>query len=597
MPNLNLFFHPMNFPFPEQQPGKNQPHTFPSLEALDQHNTDPRIIHARALKSSHTDSSIFNNLITLYSKSKANLLSYSLRLFHQIPSPNIVSWTALISSHSKSPLSLHLFLSMLRYPILPNQRTLASLFKTCASLSHAFSFGLSLHSLSLKLCLQNKPFCGSALLNFYSRFRSPDSARKVFDEIQNRDEVCYAAMIVCFARNSRCLDSLAVFADMRHCYVGSTMYSVSGALRAAAELAALEQCRVVHAHAVVVGLDKNVIVGTALIDGYGKAGLVFDARRVFNENLSELSIVAWNAMMAGYAQQGDKNSVLQLFHLLKTRGFVPDEYSFLAVLTAFSNAGLYFESGKWMERMRIEYVLEPGLEHYTCLIGAAGRAGRLEDAERMAITMPFEPDAAVWRALLSSCAIHGAADMAWKIAQKLLELDPYDDSAYVIAANVLSSAGRWDEVAEVRKRMKDWRVKKEGGRSWIELKGKVHVFLAGDRRHDRVEEIYTKLKELMEECEKFGYVPIWDEMLHNVEEKEKKEGLWYHSERLALAFGLVSGSPPGKALRIVKNLRICRDCHECFKYISRVVEREIIVRDVNRYHRFLNGSCTCGDIW
>ncbi|KAJ0011164.1 hypothetical protein Pint_32895 [Pistacia integerrima] len=206
---------------------------------------------------------------------------------------------------------------------------------------------------------------------------------------------------------------------MRSCDVGSTMYSVSGALRAAAELAAVQQCRVIHGHAVVAGLDKNLIVGTALVDGYGKAGLVFDARRVFNENLSELNIVALNAMMAGYAQQGDKNSVLELFHLLETRGFVPDEYSFLAVLTAFCNAGLDFESEKWMERMRVEYGLEP-LEHYTCLICAVGRAGRLEDAERIAMAMPFEPDAAVWRVLLSSCIVHGAADMAWKMAQRFL---------------------------------------------------------------------------------------------------------------------------------------------------------------------------------
>ena len=146
--------------------------------------------------------------------------------------------------------------------------------------------------------------------------------------------------------------------------------------------------------------------------------------------------------------------------------------------------------------------------------------------------------------------------------------------------------------------MKDRRVKKKGGKSWIEVKGNVHVFWAGDRRHERTEEIYAKLAELMKEIEKLGYKPVWDEMLHEVGESEKREALWYHSEKLALAYWVVSGAaPPGKPLRIVKNLRICKDCHEAFKYISRVIEREIIVRDVNRYHKFLNGSCTCGDIW
>ncbi|XP_022722337.1 putative pentatricopeptide repeat-containing protein At5g52630 [Durio zibethinus] len=559
-------------------------------------NSDPRILHAQALKSPRIDRSIYNNLITLYSKN--NLLDFSLRLFNQIPSPKIVSWTSLISAYSNCPLSLNFFLSMLRHPILPNQRTLASLFKTCVSLPRCLFFGLSLHALSFKLSLNAQPFSGSALINFYSKYRLPVYARKVFDEMPERDEVCYAAVIVGLVQNSKPLESLSLFAVMKSCNVGSTMHSVSGALRAVADLAALEQCRMIHGHAVVTGFDKNVIVGCALVDGYGKAGFVSDARKVFDENIEVLNIVGWNALMAGYAQQGDKNSVVELFRLMENGGFVPDEYSYLAVLSGFYNAGLVGEAEMWLKRMKVESGIEPWLEHYTCLIGALGRAGRLEDAERIAMTMPVKPDAAVWRSLLSSCAHHGAADMALRMARRLLELDPNDDSAYAIAANVLSVAGRWIEVAEMRKLMKYRRVKKEAGKSWIEIKGNVHVFWAGDRKHERTEEIYAKLAELMKEIEKLGYKPVWDEMLHEVGEREKREALWYHSEKLALAYGIVSGAaPPGKPLRIVKNLRICKDCHEAFKYISRLLEREIIVRDVNRYHKFLNGSCSCGDTW
>ncbi|KAG6668541.1 putative pentatricopeptide repeat-containing protein At5g52630 [Carya illinoinensis] len=557
--------------------------------------TDPRVVHAQAIVAANTDRSVYNNLITLYSKS--DLLSYSLRLFHQIPSPNVVSWTALISAHANSILSLHHFVSMLRHPTFPNQRTFASLFKTCTALP-SFSFGLGLHSLALKLSVSSEPFSGSALVNFYSKYRLPNEARKALDDITHRDEVCYSAIIVGLAQNSRPIDALSMFAEMRACDVASTIYSVSGSLRAVAEIAAWEQCRIIHAHAVVTGLDSNVIVGSALIDGYGRAGFISDAREVFDENFPVMNIVGWNALMAGYAQHGDNNMTLRLFNSMEARGLVPDEYSFLAVLTSFCNAGLAVESEQWMNRMKVDYGLEPGLEHYTCLVGALGRAGRLKEAERLAMTIPFVPDAAVWRSLLSSCAYHGAADMAWTMARKLLELNPHDDSAYVIATNVLSVAGRWDEVAEVRKMMKDRGVKKEGGRSWVEVQGKVHVFLAGDRRHERTEEIYEKLAELMEEIEKLGYVPVWKEMLREVGEGEKREALWYHSEKLAVAFGVVSGAaPPGKALRIVKNLRICRDCHEAFKYFSRILEKEIIVRDVNRYHRFSYGSCSCGDIW
>ncbi|KAI6694091.1 hypothetical protein NL676_021801 [Syzygium grande] len=559
-------------------------------------NTDPRITHARALKSwSHQDRFLCNQLITLYSRS--NLSSYAHRVFAQIPSPNVVSWTSLISAHADSLLSLRHFVSMLRRSALPNQRTVASLLRTCTTLL-CVPFGLSLHSLSLKLGFANEPFSGSALISFYAKCRLAGSALKVFHEIPERDEVCYSAVVVGLAQSSRPIDALSAFADMQCCDIGSTVHSVSGALRAASELAALEQCAIIHAHAVVTGLDNNVVVASALIDGYGKAGLISDARCVFDENVAVMNDIGWNAMMSSYAQQGDVESAVKLFHEMEARGLVPDEYSFLAILTACCNAGLVVETENWLTRMRLEYALEPRLEHYTCLVTAMGNAGKLEEAKRLAMTMPFEPDAAVWRSLLIACGHHSDVDMARSAAEQLLELDPNDDSAYVIVANILSSSGRYNEVAEVRKRMKDRRVKKEGGMSWIEVRGEVHVFMSGDRKHERTEEVYSKLMELMEKIESLGYVPVWKVISHELGEKEKKEALWYHSEKLAVAFGLLNGvSPPHKALRIVKNLRICKDCHEVFKYISRAEEREIIVRDVNRYHRFLNGVCTCRDIW
>ncbi|XP_057422355.1 pentatricopeptide repeat-containing protein At4g33170-like [Lotus japonicus] len=558
-------------------------------------NDDPRATHARAITSTTADTATFNNLITRYSKS--NHPSYAVAVFHQIPRPNVASWTSLISAHSNTLLSLRYFISMLRHPAFPNHRTLASLFRTCTFLS-SLSFGLSLHSLSLKLALSHDPFPASALVAFYSKFRLPHHARRVFDEISHRDNVCYSAIIVALAQNSQHLDALLVFADMRDGGFTSTVHSVSGGLRAAAQLAALEQCRMIHAHAVVAGLDSNAVVGTALVDGYGKAGLVNDARRVFEDDLMCMNLVGWNAMMSGYAQQGDHQSTLELFDSMGSRGLVPDEYSFLAILTSLCNAGMFLQVDQWLSTMKVDHGLEPTLEHYTCLVGAVARAGQLERAERIALTMPFEPDAAVWRALLSACAYHGAADKAWSVARRVLELEPHDDSAYAIVANVLSAAGRWDEVAELRKAMKDGKVKKKGGRSWIEVQGKVHVFVAGDWKHERSVEIYEKLAELMGDIEKLGYVPVWDEILHNVGEEKRKDALWHHSEKLAVAFGVLCESLPSrKPLRIVKNLRICKDCHEAFKYMTRVLEREIIVRDVNRYHRFLNGSCTCKDIW
>ncbi|KAF6144461.1 hypothetical protein GIB67_024688 [Kingdonia uniflora] len=486
---------------------------------------------------------------------------------------------------------------MLRHSILPNQHTLASLLKTCAFLK-TLSFGHQLHSVSLKLGLSHLPFVGSSLINFYSKCRLPFECFQVFDEIPRKDEYCYSGAIVGLAQNGRSFDALRVFGCMRNVGVGSTAYSVSGALRAAAEMAALEQCRVIHGHAVVTGFYSDFVVGAALVDGYGRAGIVSEARQVFDELLPVLNVVAWNAMMSGYAQMGDTDSVVDLFHGMKYRGLVPDEFSFLAVLTAFSNAGSVLGADTWLSLMKVEFRVDPRITHYTCLVGAKARAGQLEDAEGIAMTMPFEPDEAVWRILLSACAKQGATDMALRMGHKLLEKNPRDDSAFVILANVYASAGKWEVVAKVRKMMRERGVRKEIGQSWIEVRGEVHVFIAGDKRHELTMEIYAKLVELVVEIENLGYSAVPEAMLHEVDVVEKTESLWYHSEKLAVAFGVVSGAaPPGKVLRIVKNLIICRDCHEAFKYMCRVIDRVIVVRDVNRYHRFERGHCTCGDHW
>ncbi|XP_047978556.1 pentatricopeptide repeat-containing protein At2g03880, mitochondrial-like [Salvia hispanica] len=554
---------------------------------------DPRCAHAQAIKKFVTPTpqniSFFNNLITLYSK--FNLHSSALLLFHSIPSPNTVTWTSIISaSASASPLScFRLFLSMLRHPLRPrpNSHTLSTLLKASASLSD-HPIAPQLQSLSLKLSFHRHPFVASAFVSLYCKTRDVDSALKVFDEMPHRDEVCYAALINGLARAERPLDALRCFVEMKREGVASTCHSVSGAISAASRVAMLEQCLIMHCHALVAGFDSHVYVATALIDGYGKCGVVEEARVVFDEMGTEVNLVGWNAMMAGYAQQGSHEHAVELFGLMESRGIEADVFSFLAILTAFYNAGMVEEIEIWLNRMKLEYGLEPLIEHYTCLVGAMGKAGRLEEAERVALTMPDKPDAALWRVLLSICADQRNPRVARRMSEKLLEINPNDDSAYVILANAFAGA---EEAKKVWTMMRDNGVRKEAGNSWIEVRGRTHVFFAGrDVRHPRKDEIEAKLAELISESERLGYALSEDD--------ERKEMLWFHSEKLAVAFGLLSGvTPEGKAVRIVKNLRICRDCHEFFKCISRVRKREIIVRDAHRYHRFVNGTCNCGDSW
>ncbi|XP_020575071.1 pentatricopeptide repeat-containing protein At3g24000, mitochondrial-like [Phalaenopsis equestris] len=560
---------------------------------------DPARLHAQLIKSSSATTSSasarfqYNQLISLYSRSPSPIPD-ALHLFHRLPvTPNSASWTSAISSLSGDPLSAaSLFLSMLRRPSLPTQSTISSLLKILSSSSLHLPLGLQLHSLSLKLSLSSLPFSASSLISFYSKHRLPTHALKAFDEIVHPDHVCFSAIIAALAHNHRSAQSLSFFHQM-HCRgLPSTIYSISSAVRAAADSASLDQTRIFHSHSVVSGLHPNPIVGTALLAAYGKSGVVPDARRSFDELhfAGKANLVSWNALLSTYAQQGDAACAQQLFDEMLRRDLLPDDYTFLAILAAYSNSGMVEETERWLNAMRALYSVEPKLEHYSCLLGAMARAGRLDEAERFAHAMPFEPDAAVWRTILSACMAHRNADVGRRAAARLLELDPRDDSAYVMLAKIYSFLGRKEEMAKLWMGMRDQGVRKEGGRSWIEVAGGVHVFIAGDRRHERSSEIYGKVRELERETGKLGY------------EEKGGEGVWEHSERLAVAMGLLGGgggtAAEGRpALRVIKNLRICGDCHEFFKYVSRAVGMEIVVRDVNRYHRFYEGVCSCKDCW
>uniref|UniRef100_K4AJ52 DYW domain-containing protein n=1 Tax=Setaria italica TaxID=4555 RepID=K4AJ52_SETIT len=521
-----------------------------AASAMAEAGGDPAVLHAVLVKTASSSRAAYNFLLSRYPP------SLSLPLLSRLPfRPTAASLTSYLSSESSSSPSSAL-------PLLRRVLGVSPAFLADGPLSSLLRsmpppLAPHLHALAFKLALSSSPYSASCLITLYFRFRSPTAARRLFDEIpvRDRDPVCYSSTIVGLAQNGQYEESLSVFAGMRSNAVDSTMYALSGALRAAAGLAALEQTCGIHAHAVVVGLDGNVAVGTALVDAYGKAGVMDDAVKVFEGLGDDRNLITWNAVLSAHAQQGDVPAVVELFNRMMELGFAPDGLSFLAILTACSNAGADAEAEFWLEAMQSKYNVKPGIEHYTCVVGAMARVGRLEDAESVACKMPCKPDAAVWRTLLMGCVVHRK-----------------DDSTYVMLANVYSAAGKKDEEAASWTAMRDCGVRKEGGRSWIEGRGQVHVFVANEKRHEQLLEIYDKLNELIQEVEKLGY-------------KEAGEGSWHHSERLALAYGLISGAvPSGKVLRIVKNLRICAHCHEFFKYASMVIDRVIVVRDVNRYH-------------
>ncbi|KAI9122577.1 hypothetical protein K1719_006417 [Acacia pycnantha] len=126
----------------------------------------------------------------------------------------------------------------------------------------------------------------------------------------------------------------------------------------------------------------------------------------------------------------------------------------------------------------------------------------------------------------------------------------------------------------------------------------MHRFLTGDKAHPFSKEIYLKIEEMNRRLQEYGHKPRTAQVLFDMEEEDKEDALSYHSERLAIAFALIAAaSDSSSPIRILKNLRVCEDCHASTKLISTIYQTDIIVRDRSRFHHFQDGTCSCKDYW
>jgi pentatricopeptide repeat protein len=287
---------------------------------------------------------------------------------------------------------------------------------------------------------------------------------------------------------------------------------------------------------------------------------------------------------------------LDLFNEMKNEGFKPNDVTFIGVLAACSHVGLVEEGLSYFNSMSNEYGIHARPDHYACVVDILGRAGQLDRARRFVEDMSITADAMVWRTLLSACKVHKNIEIGELAAKHLLELEPHDSASYVLLSNAYAVTGKWSNRDQVRKMMKDRGVKKEPGRSWIEVKKKVHAFFVGDRSHPLADEIYNFLEDLNDRIAKIGYKQENYHLFHEKEQEQKDPTAFVHSEKLAVAFGLMT-LHPCMPLRVMKNLRVCNDCHSWMKFSSQVMGREIVLRDVYRFHHFNNGNCSCGDFW
>lgn len=342
-----------------------------------------------------------------------------------------------------------------------------------------------------------------------------------------------------------------------------------------------------------MGLEENVFVGTSIINMYSKCGRVEMAREAF-DFMKEKNVKSWTAMITGYGMHGQATKALEVFYMMISAGFKPNYVTLLSVLTACSHAGLLKEGWHLFNSMNYEFGVEPRVEHYACMVDLLGHAGCLNEAYDLIKRMKVRPDSVIWGSLLGACRIHKNVELGEISAKRLFELDPINYGYCVLLLNIYADAGRWEDTERLRVLMKDGGLVKPPGFSLVELHGRVHVFLIGDREHPDHEKIYKYLEKLTMKLQDFGYISNKTSVLHDINEEEKEMALRVHSEKLAVAFGIMN-SAPGTAIQVVKNLRVCGDCHTVLKLISKSVNREIVIRDSKRFHHFRDGLCSCGD--
>ena len=491
--------------------------------------------------------------------------------------------------------SVFVYNQMWRNGIFPDSSTFPTVLKSVAQLCRQ-ELGKAIHCCIIQMGLDSNVYISTALVNMYGLCSSVNDARQVFDEMPERNIVSWNALITGYNHNRMFREVMDVFREMQIAGAKPVEVTMVGVLMACAHLGALNQGRWIDEYMDQNRLRLNVFVGTALIDMYAKCGVVDEAEKIFKA-MRVKNIYTWNVLISGYAMNGRGESALQAFSgMIMMEKFKPDEVTFLGVLCACCHQGLVNEGRMYFTSMKDKFGLRPKIEHYGCMVDLLGRAGFLDEALQLIQSMSMKPDPIIWRELLGACRIHGNIQLGEFAKEKLLELEPNNGENYLLLANLYARHRRWDRVEKVREMMDHRRIRKVPGCSSIEIDHMVYEFVVTNGMKPGFEDIYELLADMNKKLKLAGYVADTGMASYDIEEEEKEDSLMYHSEKLALAFGLLK-SPSGLTLRIVKNLRICQDCHGFFKVVSKVYERDISVRDRNRFHHFVGGVCSCNDYW
>ncbi|KAJ8755297.1 hypothetical protein K2173_019095 [Erythroxylum novogranatense] len=544
-------------------------------------------------------SSISDKLIYFCAVSVAGSLSYAELLFRHVQTPQTQTWNSMIRGFSQSSVpfqTLGFYNRMLCFSLSkPDTFTFSFVLKACKKVK-ALTKCEEVHGCVIRSGYENDVVVGTGLVKCYAGNECVESARRVFDDMVDRDLIVWNAMISCYCQLGCHNEALEIYDKLRNENKDLDGYTLVGLLSSCAHLGALSMGVRLHRIACEKGLDREMYVGNALIDMYAKCGNLDGALSVFNGMGRD--VFTWNSMITGFGVHGFGDEATCLFEQMIRAGVTPTSVTFLGLLCGCSHQGLVEQGVKYFDQMRSKFNIEPGIKHYGCMVDLYGRAGKLGNALQMISRCPFQDDPILWRILLGSCKIHKNVAVGEIAMSHLVQLGALNAGDSVLLATIYAGQQDSQGFARMRKLIKHHGIMTTPGWSWIEVFEQIHKFAADDITHPDMNVTYEKLKEVTHRAISLGYVK--EESLFTMPGSCSEDFVWTsstcHSEKLAIAFGLAK-TPEGTTLRIVKNLRICTDCHVFIKYVSGAFNREIIVRDRIRFHHFKGGFCSCRDYW
>ncbi|CAN6213609.1 unnamed protein product [Urochloa humidicola] len=524
----------------------------------------------------------------------------AVRLFDESPMRDTSSWNTIISGlvgNGCVAEALERLQRMVLAGIVFNHYTYSTAFSLAGMLS-LLDLGRQLHGRVVMAALEDDAFVCCSLMDMYCKCGEMEAALSIFNrwsQFTGDVKFAWSTMVAGYVQNGREEEALEFFRRMLGEGVPAEQFILTSIAAACGNAGMVEQGRQVHGFVEKLGHRFDVPLASAMVDMYSKCGSLEDACRIF-DSAPVKNVTLWTTMLRSYASYGQGRMAIEIFDRMKVEKITPNEITLVALLSACSHSGLVSEGDHYFELMQEEYGIVPSTEHYNCMVDLYGRAGLLDKAKNFIEENNISHVAIVWKTLLSACRLHKHIQYAKLASEKLVQLEQCDAGSYVLMSNMYATNRKWLDTFKLRSSMQERKVRKQPGQSWIHLKNVVHTFVAGDMLHPRSADIYVYLEKLMGRLKEMGYTSRIDLVIHDVEEEQRETTLKYHSERLAIAFGIIS-TPIRTPLRIFKNLRVCEDCHEAIKFISRTTDREIIVRDIYRFHHFKDGRCSCEDFW